>query len=220
MLDVFIIIQMVVIDVVDERNGGAQRQKALHIFAGFGDEHVMRADAHTALEDIHKAADVHGGVRLAGLADVGQHGGDGGLSVAARDADHVLVAFGQLPERDGAFQLRDAPFLRGHAFHVRGLDGGGVDHKVGVAEVIGRMPDRDRNAKLLQALRKRGDVRVGTLHGIAPVAQDLGKAVHGAAADADEVDGFVVRNVRHIRILDSIKTHQYQNNTESILRFR
>ena len=196
-VDVLIIIQMIVVNIVDQRYGWAQRQKAFHIFACLGNKHVVRADANTAVEDIHKTADVHCGVRLAGLADVRQHGSDRRFAMAARNADHILVAFGQLAERNGSLQLRNAPFLCSHTLYVRWLNRRRINDEVGRTEIVSRMADCDRNAELLQALCKRGNICIGALHGIAPVTKDLGETVHRAAADADEMDGFMVRNVRH-----------------------
>ncbi len=126
-----------------------------------------------------------------------EHGGNGGFAVAARNADNVLIMLGKLPKRHGTLKLRNVMRRAVGTLHIVGLDGGGINDKIRISHVIFFMADCHRHAKLLQAFGKRRSRSVGTLHLIAARHQNLGEAVHGAAADADEVDFFVFADMRH-----------------------
>ena len=71
---------------------------------------------------------------------------------------------------------------------IAALDRGGNHHHGCVAEIVGAMTDRDRDAALAQALDDIGFGDVRTLHLIAEDVHDLGDARHADAADADEMD--------------------------------
>ena len=102
----------------------------------------------TALQNVHKSADMHRGIQRSGFTDVGKHGGDGGFPVAARYTYNILVAFRQLAQRNGALELRDTALRCGHAFYVCGLDGSRIDHQVCVAKVFCAMADCNGHAEL------------------------------------------------------------------------
>ena len=83
---------------------------------------------------------------------------------------------------------RQAALGRGLDFRIAVLDRGRADDHRGIAEIVGRMADRDRDPGLAQLLDDIafGDVRA--LHLVAEVVHHFGDARHADAADADEVD--------------------------------
>src|SRR6185295_11027346 len=58
-----------------------------------------------------------------------------------------------------------------------------------VAEIVGAVADRDRDAELAKPLDDIGIGDVGALHLVAQDVHHLGDARHADAADADEMDG-------------------------------
>ena len=84
---------------------------------------------------------------------------------------------------------RQAPFSTAASISgIAALDRGRADHDRGVAEIVGAMADRHRDAGLAQPLDDvvLGDVRA--LHLVAELVHHLGDARHADAADADEMD--------------------------------
>src|SRR5439155_19974689 len=64
------------------------------------------------------------------------------------------------------------------------------DHdNVGAVDILGRVADRNRDARLPQPRHVTALGGVRALHGITQIAQDLGDAAHADAADPDEVNG-------------------------------
>ena len=61
------------------------------------------------------------------------------------------------------------------------------DHDPGVAEILGRVADRDLDALLAQPLDVGALGLIGALHDVAEIDHHLGDAAHADAADADEM---------------------------------
>lgn len=197
MVDVLIVIQVVIVDIVDERDCGRQRKKALNILAGLGDEGAVPPDAHAAAQKVHIAAHMNGRIAPGGLVDAGKHGGDGCLAVAAGDGHHGGKTLRNLAQRNAALQLRDTQLRRQLPLRIVGFDGSAVDHKLRVPEIFARMSHRIGNTGLVQRGCKLGlfPVAAGDLMPLR--LQYQRKAVHAAPADADEMDSFCVVDLCH-----------------------
>jgi len=198
-VDILVVVEVIIVDVVDERHGRCEGQEAFDVFAGFGDEGAVVADAHTAAQQVNIAADVDGCVPVRRGVDVRKHGGDGGLAVAARDGDDGIIALGDLAQGDAALELGDAEFLCHLALGVIGFDRGAVDDKIRVLNIFTGVSHGEGDAGLIK--------RVGKLRAFAVAARDLvtlglqdqREAVHAAAADTDEMDSFCVIDLCHNR---------------------
>ena len=182
------VVQMIVIDVADERNGRGKRQKALHVFAGLRDEQVAAADPNAAAERIHIAADVDGRIRVRRLSDAGEHGGDGSFAMTAGDGDNLMESGGDLAQRHAALKLRNAPLRCNDALRVIRLDRGGVDHKIRAVKICARVADRIGNARRVQTVCKLRALPVAAGDHMPVRFQNARKTAHAAAADADQMN--------------------------------
>ena len=82
------------------------------------------------------------------------------------------------PERAGGIEL-----------DIAGLDGGGIDHRMRVLEIVGAVADGNGDAHGAQALDIGAFGNVRALHLVAEIVHDLGDAAHADAANADEMNG-------------------------------
>ena len=159
-VDILVIVEVVVVDVVDERVGGPQLQKALHIFAGFGEKRGVLPHGHAAAQKIDHAADMNGEVDVAFPKDQRTHRCDRGFAVAACDAHHCVELPADLPQQHRAFHHRNAQTLRRVIFQVARFDGGRIDHQCRAVEVLGVVSDREWDAFAFQLF---GECRFGDI---------------------------------------------------------
>ena len=181
-------VQMVVVDVVDQGHRGHQGEKAADVLAGLGDEQVPVPHLHAPVQQVHEAAHVDRGVQLRLLVDVGQHGGDGGLAVAAGDGGHMGVPGGDLAEGHAPLHLGDAVLPGVGPLRVVGLDGGGVDDQLRTRRLLPLLGDADGDAQLHEPVRELGPLPVRARDLMALLLQYLRDTAHAAPAHADEMD--------------------------------
>ena len=135
-------LEMIGVDVGDQRDGGVVEQEGLVRFVGLDDEQVVLARAARGAVLLDDAA-----VDVARVgADAGQRGDDHAgrcrLAVGARDR-HEASACDQIVQRLRAVQHRDSPLLRREELRVLRPDRPGVHDGVDVAEVGCVVTDRD-----------------------------------------------------------------------------
>jgi hypothetical protein len=180
-------VQMVGLDVENDRDGGEEAQERVAVFAALGDDGVAVADAVAGVEQRQCAADHHGGVGVRSHEDVRRHAGGGRFAVRAGDAQGVAVAVHDRAPRLRTLKDRDAACDRAGDLGIVVVDGSGADNKIGIAEIVRRVTDGDGNAQRAQVLHGGGVVHVAALHGESHGMQDLGERAHRHAADAGEV---------------------------------
>ena len=175
-------IQMVGVDVENDGDVREKAEETVRILAGFRDKIRGGADARRTADRGKNAADQDRRIGLSGHQDLGDHGGRRGLAVRAGDRDRGRIVLHKLPEE------RDSAAVGFGILGIVGMNGGGIDDGRAVFGNIGRvMADRDLRAEGGELVRKRGSLKIGTGHGKLPAEQDLGKAAHADAADADEM---------------------------------
>lgn len=139
-------VQMVGLDVENDRDGGEEAQERVAVFAALGDDGVAVADAVAGVEQRQCAADHHGGVGVRSHEDVCRHAGGGRFAVRAGDAQGVAVAVHDRAPRLRTLKDRDAACDRAGDLGIVVVDGGGADDKIGIAEIVRRVTDGHGNA--------------------------------------------------------------------------
>ena len=193
---ILVAVQMVLVDVEDDRHGGVEVQKTAVVLAGLEDE-LIPAAPRGAAQIVQFPADVYARVAPGGQKHLRQHRGGGGLAVRAADGDGALAALHQLPNEVAALHLRYAqPRGLGALGVVRG-DGGGVDDQLRAAHVFRLVADKHLHAMRFQRFGfvRAGAVRAGDL--VALVLQKARQPRHGAAAHADHVYALHIAYLRH-----------------------
>ena len=184
-VQVLVAVQVVVVDVVHQSHRGQEGEKALHILAGFGDEQLPVPDLYAAVQQIHKATHVDGGIEASLPVHIGQHGGDGGLAVAAGDGGHMGIAGGNLAESHAPLHLGDAVLPGIGTLRVVGLDGGGVDDQLCPLHLLPLLGNEHGDTQLSKPIGELGPLPVGPGDGVPLFFENLCKAAHAAASHAD-----------------------------------
>ena len=126
-------VQMVGLNIGDDRHGGEEFQERVIVFAGLHDDCVALAHAVAGgLQQGQGAADHDGGILLRGHHDMGAHGGGGGLAVGAGDAQGVIVVphYGAPGLRP--LEHRDSTAAGLYDLRVVVMDGRGADDELRV----------------------------------------------------------------------------------------
>ncbi|MPM42621.1 hypothetical protein SDC9_89288 [bioreactor metagenome] len=94
MLHIFQIVeevQVVGLDIEDDRHGGEKGEKGVAVFAGLEYDGVALSHPVARTQKREGAADHHRGVGARRHGDMGAHGGGGGFPVSPRNAQGVVV---------------------------------------------------------------------------------------------------------------------------------
>ena len=206
-VDVFIIIVVVAVDVQHHRDGRAHFEEGGMIFAGLRHEGLPGAQARAAAQGVQLATDVDGRIHPALGQDLAGHGGGGGLAVGAADADplavpaHQLaqVPAHQLAQKDGPFHLRDAQALGLRPLRVIRRDRRGKDDEVRPRDVFRPLADKHPHALVPKGLYIVGLRPVRAGDHAALVQQEIHQPGHAGPADADHMYAFsaIIPDVNH-----------------------
>ena len=153
-------VQMVLLNVVDDRNGGEEVVEGVAVFAALGDDRIALSDAVTRMEQRQIAADHHGRVPLRLHEDMRHHARRRGLAVRTRNADRVPVflhdhAPGLGPLKDG-----DALCAGGGDLGIVVPRRGGADDAVRALDVFRPVADEDADAFRDQLVGGDGGVHI------------------------------------------------------------
>ena len=179
-------IEVLGVDVGDDRDRGREAQERAVALVGLGDQQVAFAEARVAAERGHAPADHHRRVEACRAQNRGHERSGGGLAVRAGDGDAVLHAH-QLGEHLGPRNHRDPVQARLANLRVFVVDRARVHDHVRPVHVLGTVPDVDPHAEAFQILGVLAGPQIGTGHVELQRAQDLGEPAHADAADTDEV---------------------------------
>ena len=116
-------IQVVCVDVQNQRITRMEFQKAVRILAGLEEKLLRVADAEVSAEGSHLAAEGNGRVLVGRHQDGGEHAGRRGLAVRAGNADGNGIGSGKLAEKLGTVHHRNAGPLGGGIFFVVRMNG-------------------------------------------------------------------------------------------------
>ena len=193
------VVEVLGIDVGDDRDVGGQLQERAVALVGFDHHPVAGAEPGVGAIGVDDAAVDDGRVEPGRLEQRRHERGGRRLAVRAGDRDALLEPH-QLGEHFGAANDRNAPRARRDELRIVALDGGGNDDHRGRAEIRRVVADEHRRALLAQALDVGVVAQVRALHLVAEIDEHLGDARHADAADADEVDGADLVRQFHARM--------------------
>ncbi len=181
-----VVLEMIGIDVRDDRDHRRQQQERAVGFIRFGDEILARTEARVSAGGNELAADDECGIEPGfGEHACGQRGRRR-LAVRARDRDAAPEAH-ELAEHFRARHDRNAARTRGRDFGVVGFDRARCDEHVDVVDVLRVVALVDARAERGETARRRVLAAIGARYRITEIAEHFGDAAHADAADADEM---------------------------------
>ena len=180
-------VQMVGLNVQNDRHGGVKGEEGVAVFAALQDDGVPAAHPMARAQQGQGAADHDGGVQPGGHDDVGAHGSGGGLAVGARDAQRVFVAAHDGAPGLGAFKDRDTQGAGPGDLGIVVMYGGGADDQVRALHALGPMADGHGNAQRAQMGHRGALMQVGAGNDHPHALEHLGQRGHGYPADADQM---------------------------------
>ena len=187
-----VVIEVVGLDVRDDRGERRQQQERLVALVGLGHEQVAAAVVRVGTRLVEIGADRERGILAAVLEGAGEHRGGGRLPV--RTGHRNPSASGHDGGKRGCTRQDPQPApTRLDQLGVGVLDGGGHHYGVGRAQVGRVMTERDPRTENAQRGQHPGllGVAAGDLR---PAREhDAGNARHATAAYADEVHDARVR---------------------------
>ncbi len=179
-------VEVLRIDIRDDRDIGRQFQKRPIGFIGLNDHPVSAAEPRIGAVCIDDPAIDHRRIEAAGVKQRCNKRRRRGLAVRARNRDAAFQPH-QFGEHLGAAHHRQALGTRSNELRVVTFDCGGDDDHVGAVYVFRLVTDGDFDAFVTQAIDV-GTVRdVRPRHVVAEVGQHLGDPAHANAADADKM---------------------------------
>ena len=194
-VDVLEEVEVILLDVQDDRNGRREAQEGIGVLAALRNEAALAADAERAADGGQVAADHDRRVHLRLDGHHGHHRGRGSLAVGTGEADDIVVVAHDVAPGLCALHDRDAELVCADDLGVFVVNGGGAHDQGRALDVLRPVLIGDRGA---ERLKTRGDVGAqavgaGDRHTLAQ--QKLCERVHGYAADADEVNSFLIFNI-------------------------
>ena len=182
-----VVVEMLGVDVRDDRDRRRELEERAVALVGFGDEILAAAETRAGADRLQAAADEDRGIEPA----LGEH--ERGeprrrrLAVRARDGDPLLHAH-ELREHFRARNHRHALVAREVHLGIVGGDRGRHDDDVGVARVIAAVVVVDLRAELREAIRHVGPLRIGSRDLESEIDEELGDPAHAGAADSHEMN--------------------------------
>ena len=187
LLQIFEIIQMILLDIQHHRQGGVEVQEGVTVFAALQHNGVAVAHPVSCVEDRQVAADHDGGIPLSRHEDMGHHGGSGGLTMGTGEADGVFVFTHDHAPGLGTLKNRDTGGSGGLNFGIVIVGGGGADNAVRPLNILGPVADGNMDALGDQLVRGNGGIHIRTGHQQTHTLQHQAQRTHGNAADADQM---------------------------------
>ena len=183
----FVGVQVVPVDVRDDRHDRCEMQERRVGLVGFGDQVHSRPQSGVAAVIGQRRPDDVGGVQSGGLEHPRHQTSRRGLAMGSRDGDALALAH-QLTEHLGARHHRNAQPVRGGDFHVVVRHCARHDDHIRTRNRFGIVAMANRRAARRQPRRCSRPPEVRTGNRVALTDQQLGDTGHPGAADANEVD--------------------------------
>ena len=180
-------VEMIRLDVQNDRDGREKIQKRVAIFAALHNDRIALADPVPRVQQRQIAADHDGRVPLGLHEDMRDHGGRRCLAVGAGKTDGIAIrphdnAPGLGPLKDGNARRPGRRNLRIVVMHRRR-----ADNALGPADILRPVADENGDTAFDEIVRHDGRVhiRAGDLETHMPQHQP--QRPHGNAADADQM---------------------------------
>ena len=176
------------------RHGGVEVQKGIHVLAGLKEE--MRLGVPQKVRAAHGGVGSprqDGGVYLGVQKDLGAHGGAGAFAVHTRHTNAVDIPRHESAQIVGAGDAGDAPSLGLGVFGIILRNGHRIYHQPAIrGNVFGGMTVQHRDPTLGQGVGDGGAGAVGAADGMPRAGGEQCQRGHHHPADADEEDGGAV----------------------------
>ncbi len=181
-------VEMLGIDVGDDRDRPVEPQEAAVAFIGFDHHPLGLAQSGVGAIAVDDPAIDHRRVHPPGVEQASDHRRGRGLPVRPSDRDGRLHPH-QFGQHFRAPDPGQPPLDRGNDFRIVGLDRGRADDHLRVPQIVGRMADHHRDSDFSEPFDDIVFRNVRSLDRIAQLVHHLGDPRHADSANANEVDG-------------------------------
>ena len=188
-------VEVVLLHVEHDRDRRRKAQERIAVFAAFSHKAALAADAQRAADGGQVAADHDRRVKAGLHGHQRHHRGRGGLAVRARETHDVIIVAHQVAPCLGALHHRDAQLVRTDNLGVIIVHSRGAHDERRALDVFRPVLIGDLRTQRFQTRSDVGmqPVRAGYRH--AAAEQQLSERIHRHAADADQVDAFLIINI-------------------------
>ncbi len=181
-----VVLQMIRINVGDDRHQRVQAQEAAIAFVGLGHQPLPATQLGVGTGGQQLATDHERRVQATLAQHRSSEAGGGGLAMGTGHGDAAAEAH-QLGQHRCARHDRNALAARFHQLRVVLADGAGDHHAVGAQHIGGRVAAHDARTQAGQAAGRHVVRVVRAGHFVAQRQHHFGDATHAGATDADEV---------------------------------
>ena len=188
LFEIRVVIQMLAVDVGDDRQNRRELQERSVALVAF--DHQVIACAHArvrAAQHCRAPAHHHGGIETRVDQNGRHHRGGGGFAVAAGDGDAEFQAH-QLGQQLAARDHGKPEAARFDDFRIVGPHRGADDHRLRAGDIRRRVAFVNHRSARRQTFGDGRELQVGSADRIAQFEQHFGQSAHADSADADEVD--------------------------------
>ena len=194
-VDILEEVEMILLYIEDNRNGRCKAQERVAVFAAFSHKTALAADTERTADGRQVAADHNGRVHLRFHGHERHHRGGSRLAVRACQTNHVVIIAHEVSPCLGTLHDRNAQLMGADDLRIVIMHGSGTHDERRTLDVLRLVLVGNLCAHSLQP---RGNIRtqtVGAGNRHTAAEQQLAKRIHGHAADADQVDAFLIFNV-------------------------
>ena len=181
-------VQVIRRHVQNHRHGGEEIQEGIAVFAAFQNNGVAFAHPVALAQQGQGSADHDRGILLRRHKNMGGHGGGGGLSVGAGDAQGVAVRLHDGAPALGPLIDRDPPGNGPGDLGIAVVNGSGADHQIAVLQILGAVADGHGDPRAAQMLHRVAVGHIGALYRQPHALEHLRQRAHGHAADTCHMD--------------------------------
>ena len=194
-VDILEEVEMILLHIEDNRNGRCKAQERVAVFAAFSHKTALAADTERTADGRQVAADHNGRVHLRLHGHERHHRGGSCLAVRAGQADHVVIIAHEVSPCLGTLHNRNAQLMGADNLRIFVMHSSGAHDERRTLDVLRLVLVGNL---CTQSLQPCGNIRtqtVGAGNRHTAAEQQLAKRIHGYAADADQVDAFLIFNV-------------------------
>ena len=184
------IVEMIRVDVEDDRHRRDHLQVMILEFAGFADHGVAAARPAVGLDQREASSDKKGRIHPRLQKDLGNHRSGGGFSMGAGDANGVGIAPGNHAQQLGTL-YKGNPLVPGRRqFGVGRADRRRIHHQLRTGNVFRLLLHKNGDSKGTETGDVVGFIDIGTGQLISPGMQDFRDWAHAGTADSHHMDSF------------------------------
>ena len=202
-----VILQVIVINVQNNAHKRGQMQESLTVFAGFDHNVIAVASFAVTADQWQLAADYGGGVFAGQFQHGRDHAGGGGFAVGAGNADAVGIHAADITQHHAALHGGNAAGAGSFQLRVFIMDGGAVNHQLGIAQMGGVMLQIYCHAHGALGLGDLGFFHIAAGNGQPAAVQDLDQGIGSGTAAADKMH--MLHTIKQMGIIAADKRHKF-----------